>query len=202
LDNSRYASNTIIVLWSDNGWHFGEKRTWRKFTLWQESTKVPLIFVPVGSTKGAVCERPVQLIDIYPTLVKLCNLPGPNHNLEGNDLSALIADPQMEWKHPALTTNGRSSHALTSEYWKYIRFFDGSEELYNLKKDPFCWTNLAENKLYDQVKKELSEFFPVVNLPNGPGSLYEMWDRDYPDVPEKLKKIREVEKKYNIKILY
>ena len=107
LDKSRYANNTIIVLWTDNGWHFGEKRSWRKFTLWQESTRVPLIIVPAGGTNGAKCNRPVQLLDIYPTLVKMCGIPGPDHNLEGNDLSDLIANPEMEWKHPCLLYTSR-----------------------------------------------------------------------------------------------
>jgi len=202
LDNSKYSRNTIIVLWSDNGWHFGEKRTWRKFTLWQESTKVPLIIVPAGGMEGHLCNRPVQLVDVYPTLVTMCGLPFPDHKLEGRDLSPLLANPEKEWKYPALTTYGRSSHALTTETWKYIKYFDGSEELYNLKDDPNCWTNLAGDSKYNAIKNDLNQYFPRINVPHAKGCTREFCLVDYPDVDEKIKKIKKAEIQNNIKILF
>ena len=164
LDASEYADNTIIVLWSDNGLHFGEKLRWyKKQTLWEESTRVPLIFVVPGMTKRASrCSRPVSLMDIYPTLSEICGLE-PKSELEGVSIAALLKDPQRKWDRPALATWGRNNHSLRSERWRYTRYSDGTEELYDHDNDANEWYNLADKPEYDQIKVELAKWLPKVN---------------------------------------
>lgn len=164
LDKSPHKDNTIVVLWGDHGWHLGEKLHWRKFTLWNEATRAPLLFVAPGVTKpGGVCKRSVELLSIYPTLCELCGLPIPRH-VEGNSVRELLADPKASWYKPALTTHGYGNHALRSEDWRYIQYSDGSEELYDEGKDPQEWTNLAGNKDYRPVLAEFREMVPKVNV--------------------------------------
>ena len=189
LDTSTYADNTIIVLWSDHGWHFGEKRTWRKNTLWEEATRVPMIIVPEGGKHGQKCHAPVQLLDLYPTLIAQCNLPPPKHRLEGHDLSPLLKDVSAQWDYPAITTNGRDNHALTTKKWHYIRYFDGTEELYDREKDPKNWHNIASDQAYESIKKNLLIYFPRTNAPNLSyyKSSFEKKRQEYPNIEEKLR---------------
>jgi len=169
LDASPYAGNTIIVLWGDHGWHLGEKLHWRKFALWEEATRCPLMIVAPGTTApGGVCSRPVGLIDIYPTLVDLCGL-APNKALEGMSLVPQLKDPGAKSNGPALTTHGRLNHSLRSERWRYIRYSDGSEELYDHSSDEMEWTNLAGDARFDGIKKDLARYLPTVNVPDAPG---------------------------------
>ena len=166
LDASPYADNTIVILWGDHGWHLGEKLHWRKFALWEEAANAPLMIAAPGVAKaGGVCTRPVSFMDIYPTLVELCGL-GPNPRLEGRSLALLLKDPGAAWEPPALTTYGRNNHALRSERWRYIRYADGSEELYDHQGDEMEWTNLAGDPKYDDVKKDLARYLPEVNAPD------------------------------------
>jgi len=168
LDGSTYAENTIIVLWADHGWHLGEKLHWRKFTLWEEAGRVPMIFVVPGLTKaGTSCQRTVSLLDIYPTLSDLCGLPVGKH-LEGRSLKPLLADPGAEWDRPVITTHGRNNHSVRSERWRYIRYRDGTEELYDHENDPLEWTNLAGEAEHAEVKKMLAGRLPKVNVEEGP----------------------------------
>lgn len=163
LEKSEYGKNTIIIFFGDHGWHLGEKEHWRKFTLWEESARVPFIVVAPGLTKpGSVCERTVNLMDIYPTLVTLCNFPG-KAGLEGNDISPLLKNPKISWNYPSLTTFGFNNHSVRSERWRYIRYNDGSEELYDHNADPQEWKNLANDPKYTSVKKDLLKWFPKVN---------------------------------------
>ena len=130
LDKSPHRDNTIICLWSDHGWHLGEKEHWRKFALWEEATRSPLIWSVPGLTKpGSRCERPIDFTTIYPTLVELCGLEKPAH-LQGVSIKPLLADPNAEWTRPAMTTFGPGNHAVRSDRWRYIRYADGGEELY------------------------------------------------------------------------
>jgi arylsulfatase A-like enzyme len=164
LDNSPYAKDTIIVFWTDHGWHLGEKKHWRKFALWEEATRTPLIFVAPGVQSGACCEQPVGLIDIYPTLIDLCGLPA-RETLEGVSLKPLLNDPEAAWQRPALTTHGRNNHALRSRQFRYIQYADGSEELYDHQADPMEWKNLAGDSQYDDVKRDLAAWLPEKNVP-------------------------------------
>lgn len=167
LDQSPHKDNTIIVLWGDHGWHLGEKLHWRKFTLWEEATRAPLIVVAPG-VKPGVCPRTVDFMSIYPTLCDLCGLPTPRQ-VEGQSLRPLLANPQAAWNQPAVTTYLFANHAVRSERWRYIRYRDGSEELYDHDQDPLEWTNLARDPKYDAVKKELAAWLPKVNRPtHGP----------------------------------
>lgn len=164
LDKSPHKDNTIVVLWGDHGWHLGEKLHWRKFTLWEEATRAPLIFVAPGVTKpSGNCRRTVDFMSVYPTLCELCDLPIPKH-VEGKSVRKLLADPNAPWYEPALTTHGYGNHALRSEAWRYIQYADGSEELYDERKDPHEWTNLAGDEKYNPVTAEFKQMLPRVNV--------------------------------------
>lgn len=168
LDKSEHAKNTIVVLWSDHGWHLGEKQHWRKFALWEEATRVTLTMTVPGLTPtDRKCDRTVNLVDLYPTLVELCGLPAKKE-LEGKSLTPLLKDPNAKWDRPSLTTHGRNNHALRSERWRYIRYADGSEELYDHDADPLEWKNLAGDPKLAKVKEELSAWLPKVNVPDAP----------------------------------
>lgn len=168
LDNSPYAQNTTIVLWSDHGWHLGEKLHWRKFALWEEATHNVLMISSPGLTRpGGRCSRAVSLMDIYPTLVELCSLT-PRKELEGVSLLPLLRDPDAAWDRPAVTTYLRNNHSVRNERWRYIRYSDGTEELYDHHNDELEWTNLAGKPEYQRVKKDLARWLPEVNAPNSP----------------------------------
>lgn len=165
LDNSPYSDNTIIVLWSDHGMHIGEKEHWEKFTLWEESTRVPLIIVAPGVTKaGSRCAQPVNLLDIYPTLVELAG-HDPRLELEGQSLLPLLKTPHMDTGRAVVTTYGQNNHGVRSARWRYIRYHDGSEELYDHQVDPEEYTNLTSCKKYTDIKKELATWLPRINQP-------------------------------------
>jgi arylsulfatase A-like enzyme len=163
LDQSAYKDNTIIVLWGDHGWHLGEKLHWRKFTLWEEGTRAPLIWIAPGVTKpNAVCGRTVDFMSIYPTLMELCGLPIPAH-VEGVSIRPLLKNPNAQWERPARTTYLYNNHAVRTEKWRYIRYNDGGEELYDESKDALEWTNLAARAEYASIKERLRRHLPKVN---------------------------------------
>ncbi|MDO6737036.1 sulfatase [Wenyingzhuangia sp. 2_MG-2023] len=158
LDKSEYKENTIIVLMGDHGWHLGEKEHWSKQTLWEEATKTPLIVFDPSKGKNGISMRTVSLIDVYPTLIDLCGLP-KKKDLDGNSFSHLVANPKADWNHSAITTKGEGNYTLRSEDYRYIVYSDGFEELYNHKKDPMEWDNIAKDKsnknILDRFRKEL-----------------------------------------------
>ena len=165
LNESRYADNTIIILWSDHGWHLGEKLHWRKFALWEEATHNVLMAVVPGLTRAnQKCGRPVTMLDIYPTLIELCGLK-PKPELEGRSLVPLLRNPQAQWDRPALTTHGRNNHSLRDERWRYIRYSDGTEELYDHDQDPLEWNNLASDPQHAAVKNRMAQWLPRRNVP-------------------------------------
>ena len=169
LESSGAADNTIVILWSDHGWHLGEKLITGKNTLWDRSTRVPLIFAGPGITTNAVCQRPVELLDIYPTLIDLCGLPrGPE--LEGHSLTSLLVDAQAPRTWPAITTHNHDNHGIRSEDWRYVRYADGTEELYDMRTDPHEWNNLAADDRYRGVLAEQRRWIPRVNSKPAPGS--------------------------------
>ncbi len=168
FDASPAKDNTIIVFWGDHGWHLGEKEHWRKFALWEEATRAPLFYVVPGVTKpNQVCNRTVDFMSIYPTLCELCGLSRPKH-VEGVSVTKLLEDPQAEWNTPALTTHGFQNHAVRSEKWRYIRYADGGEELYDEVADPMEWKNLAGESQYASTKAELAKWLPEKNVQPGP----------------------------------
>jgi len=161
LDASPAAMNTIIVFWSDHGWHLGEKQHLHKFTLWERSTRIPLIVVaPKVAAVNTRCQRPVGTIDIFPTLIDLCSLPAVEH-LDGASFVPLLQDPRREWEQPAITTHGKGNHAVRTERWRYIRYADGGEELYDHSQDPNEWINLAGRSTFSQIKQTLTSWLPT-----------------------------------------
>jgi arylsulfatase A-like enzyme len=168
LEASPAAKNTIIVFWSDNGWHLGEKQHLHKFTLWERSTRLPFIVVAPGVTREETrTSRPVGFVDLFPTLNELCRLP-PLAGLDGVSLVPLLKDPAHAWDRPALTTHLPGNHALRSERWRYIHYADGGEELYDHRNDPNEWTNLAGKLEFAPVKAELAKWLPKSDAPPAP----------------------------------
>ena len=167
LEQSACARNTVIVFWSDNGWHLGEKRHVHKSTLWQRSTHVPMIFAGPG-TRAAGVTRPqtVNLLDIYPTLVEMCGLP-VNPRLEGTSLVPLLKDPKAK-RNPTLSTFLPGNHAVVSERWRYIVYSDGGEELYDRQADLNEFTNLAGKPEFASVKQGLARYTPKTSAPPKP----------------------------------
>lgn len=164
LDAGPHATNTVIVLCSDNGHHLGEKLHWGKWDLWEETTHVPLIIVAPGVTRlNGLCDAPVSLLDLYPTLIDVCGL-SPRAGLEGVSLVPLLQDPcGAEWDRPALTTSLRGNYAVRSRRWRYIRYADGSEELYDHERDDLEWHNLASDAQYESIKAELASWLPTTD---------------------------------------
>ena len=163
LDESPHADNTIVVLWSDHGWHLGEKDAWAKFTLWEESTRIPLLFrTPDHTSAGAVCTEAVSSLDIYPTLLALAGLPANARN-EGESLVPLIHRPHAKKTSPAITTLGENSHAVRSDDYRYIRMSDGSEAFIDHTKDPGEWNNLIEDPNYQDIIAGHREWLPQQN---------------------------------------
>lgn len=168
LDKSGYADNTIIVLWADHGYHLGEKKHWEKFVLWEKANHVPFIIVAPGVTKAATkCERPVDLINIYPTLIELCGLK-PKPELDGVSLVPLLKNPKAKWERPAVMTYLRGNHAVRSKRWRYIRYVDGTEELYDHNNDPKEWHNLAGIAKYKEIVREHRKWLPKSDAPAAP----------------------------------
>ena len=165
FDQSAYKDNTILCLWSDHGWHLGEKQHWRKFALWEEATRAPYLWIVPGVTKaGGVCNRTVDYMQIYPTLCELAGLPTPKH-VQGVSIRPLLEDPGAAWDQPAVTTWLFNNHAVRTEDWRYIRYADGGEELYHNAVDPLEWINLANKPEHASVKADLARWLPKENAP-------------------------------------
>jgi len=177
VDSSGLKDNTIIVLTSDHGWNMGQKDYLFKNSLWEESARVPLIIRAPGIAKpGGVAEHPVALIDLYPTLADLCGLKGDTRKgeggarLDGHSLRCFLEDPAREaWNGPeaALTViyaGGASGNdpykqhwSVRTRRWRYIRYNNGAEELYDHDRDPHEWENLAAQLGHDEIKHSLRE---------------------------------------------
>lgn len=189
LDESGQRDNTVIAFWSDHGWHLGEKRAWRKFTLWEESARTPMIVVDPRrpDVAGRACSRPVGLIDLYPTIAELTGMEIPD-GLDGTSLRPLMDDPDADGPAlcaPEFTMQGRGNYSLRDETWRYTRYFDGSEELFNHVEDPYEWTNLADRADADEVKRRFVERLPDFAQPTaGPSPVWCWADQDKDDVEE------------------
>jgi arylsulfatase A-like enzyme len=179
LENSEYAENTIVVFSSDHGYHMGEKNQLFKRTVWEESTRVPMIIkIPGADNTGKECRSPVSLIDVYPTLIDLCNLSGTTmksengHPLGGYSMRPYLEDPEHGiWEGPSVAlscieagipveTNvpGKvedQQFTVRSEDWRYVLTRNGEEELYDHRNDPHEWNNLANDAGYTEIKEEL-----------------------------------------------
>lgn len=169
LSSSSYQDNTIVILWSDHGYHIGEKNTFQKHTLWERSGLSPLIIklpptMNGGNYQGR-CDRVVGLIDIYPTLVELCNLPA-NDKVVGRSLKPLLDNPQTEWNYPTLTYRKEGGKAVRYQQYRYIEYGDGTQELYDHKKDPHEWNNIAKNIEYHSVLKMMKRQLAQNHIPH------------------------------------
>jgi len=166
LDAGPHAKNTNIVLWSDHGWHLGEKLHWRKFSLWERSTRnVLMISAPGLGKAGTRCDRTVSLLDVYPTLTEMFALPR-REGLDGRSLMPLLKNPSARWDHPAITTYLRGNHAVRDAHWRYIRYNDGTEELYDRDQDPNEWTNIAAHPTAQKAKQRLARYLPPTDAPD------------------------------------
>lgn len=174
LENGPNKDNTIVVLWSDHGWHLGEKEHWQKYTGWRVCTRVPLMFkvpaklsakLPAGVTPGGFCDAPVSLMSLFPTLTDLCGLP-PKPSADSPSLVPLLADPQARWDHVAITDiNSPGNYAVSAKDWRFIHYADGGEELYHLPSDPYEWNNLAAYPDYAGKIAELKARAPKTFAP-------------------------------------
>jgi len=158
LEASPYAKDTIIILWSDHGWHLGEKDHWMKSTLWEEATRVPFIMAGPGISRGN-CDRPVNLVSIFPTLLTMLGLKS-EASFDGPNLQPLLNNPKASWGHASRIDFGRGNSAIRDDRWRYIRYADGSEELYDHRADPMEWTNLASNPAYKEIIDTLATHLP------------------------------------------
>jgi len=163
LKSSDYADNTIVVFWSDHGWHFGEKEHWHKCTLWEVATRVPLtVSSPNHGARRQKCDRPVSLVDIFPTLIDLCNLPPlRDQKVDGISLKPLIENPEATREKPAVTELYRGNAAVRTERYRYIRYADGAEELYDHRNDPNEWNNIASRPESKDVIRSLAKHLPA-----------------------------------------
>jgi iduronate 2-sulfatase len=194
LDASPYADNTLIVLWSDHGQHLGEKKHWRKMCLWEESTRVPLMWVlPDGRNAGSRCARPVSLLDVYPTIVDLLGLP-PLETHEGLSLVPWLTDVSAPRERPAVTTRHYDNHSVRSERYRYIRYRDGSEELYDHANDPGERVNLADRAESADTLAAHRRWLPKQNVSQAQepsadalGKRYQRWSEDESQIPDWLR---------------
>jgi arylsulfatase A-like enzyme len=165
LESSNHKNNTIVVFWSDQGFHHGEKMHWGKHTLWQRTSHVPFIWAGKGIPENQKVETTVSLIDMYPTFTDLCSLPRTK-NLEGTSLAPILKKPSVATDRDVfLPGNERGNYAVINTNWRYI-FYNGSgEELYNVKDDPNEWNNLAGDEKYRQVIQEMRKSAPGSFVP-------------------------------------
>jgi arylsulfatase A-like enzyme len=173
LEKSPQADNTIVVLWSDHGYHLGEKAISGKNSLWARSTRVPLLMAGPGVPVDVQCSQPAELMDLYPTLAEFVGLPAPQ-GVEGLSLVPQIRDPSTPRERPAICTHNAGNHSVCDTRWRYVRYAEGSEELYDRSVDPNEYTNLlADGRDRAQVQSvvdELASWLPTKELPLAPGS--------------------------------
>jgi arylsulfatase A-like enzyme len=161
LEQNGLTENTIVVFWSDNGYHCGEKNHWEKTTMWEQSALTPFAIRVPGMSNGKSSSRTVTTVDIFPTLAELCGLSLPaTHRLDGRSLVPLLNDPETEWNYPAITEFDEGMISIRNERYRYILYPDGTEELYDHSKDPFEHHNISGVEEYTEIKRELKKFVP------------------------------------------
>ena len=166
LENSPYAENTIVIIWSDHGYHHGEKGQWGKHTLWERTSNVPFIWAGPGVARGSKTDATVSLIDMFPTLVEMCELSVPDQKLEGESLTSTLAKPDEARDRSVLLPYMKpGEYAVINRDWRYIYYDEDMEELYDLRSDPNEWKNLASENGYEEVKQRLRKTAPNVFAP-------------------------------------
>ena len=168
LDDSGLNGNTLVVLFSDHGWHLGEKAISGKNSLWERSTHVPLIFAGPGIPNHTRSAQPAELLDIYPTLIDLAGLP-PEPGLDGLSLRPQIQRPTTP-RRAAITTHNPNNHAVRDTRWRYIQLADGSEELYDHENDPNEWKNLSGDPAFKTELDRLKKMLPSSSAPHVKGA--------------------------------
>lgn len=158
LKNSDHAKNTYIILFSDHGFHLGEKERYAKRSLWNDGTRVPLIFWGPNISKG-VSEKPVQLLDIYPTLLELAQISADKLH-EGHSLYNILMGKEEKWPHYARTSFGPGNHAIISENYRYVRYNDGTEEFYDRTTDPHEWINKSKDSKFRDLIEQHRALLP------------------------------------------
>ena len=160
LDASPHAKDTMIVLFSDHGFHLGEKQRWAKRSLWENGTRVPIIISAPGFASGQTSNRPTELLDIFPTLLELADLDADPAQ-EGQSLVPLLEAPNQRWPHPAITSFGPGNYAVRTTNYRFIQYHDGSQELYDHRNDPHEWTNLAGRPGTEGIIAEHEAHLPI-----------------------------------------
>lgn len=163
-----YADNTIVVLWSDNGYHLGEKHAWAKHTLWERTSNVPYIWAGPGIAKGAVVDTTVSLLDTFPTLTDLAGLPRSESN-EGVSLASVLNDPKSANDRSVIQTRDPNEYSVINQRWRYIHYATGEEELYELSKDPGELRNLAADPALAAKIAAMRALAPDAFAPKGMG---------------------------------
>ncbi|MFC1762951.1 sulfatase [Planctomycetota bacterium] len=167
LHTSPYHDNTIIVFWSDHGYHHGEKGDWGKHTLWERTTNVPFLWAGPGVKNDATIDATANLIDMYPTFIDMCGLPAVK-GLEGTSLVGVLGNPSTaEDRNVYVPYLDPGGYAIINQKWRYIHYSDNTEELYDLRSDPNEWHNLAENEAYTAIKQALRRSAPTTFAPAG-----------------------------------
>ena len=179
LDESKYAENTIVVFFSDNGFHCCEKERWGKATLWDQADYVPFM-VRTPERKGTVSKATVSLIDVFPTLIDYCNLPMPEQQMDGKSMVSLFSNPNAEWDRPSFTSYGPGYSSVRTERFRYSQYPDGTEELYDHDKDPFEFNNVANEPDMKDIIEKMKLEIPTQWAPSTGGRLEV--DRDFKDV--------------------
>ena len=168
LDASPHKDNTVVLLFADHGFHLGEKQRWAKRTIWENGVRVPLLVAAPGFASNQRSSKHAQLLDIFPTLLELAGLP-KDDTQEGNSLVPLMKNPKADWKHVAISSFGKGNFAIRSEHFRYIRYLEGSEELYDHRKDPHEWNNLADDAKMKPVLEQHRRHLPAKPAPVLPG---------------------------------
>jgi len=153
LDELKIRKNTIVVLWGDHGWHLGEHNFWGKHNVMHLSTRSPLIVSDPGSKPGQSCDRLVEFVDLYPTLIELAGLKTVNKGLQGTSFKPLLSKPRTAWKKAVFSKYGPAVSLVTNRF-NYAEFKDGEKMLYDLTVDPQENVNLANSpKQKDNLKR-------------------------------------------------
>ncbi|HIK95551.1 MAG TPA: iduronate-sulfatase and sulfatase 1 precursor [Planctomycetes bacterium] len=158
LEKNPRGRETVVMLVSDHGWHLGEKKHWCKGAIWEQTTHIPFIVRAPGVEPGTVCTQPVSLIDVFPSLVDLAGFAPPPF-LDGKSIKPQLKDSTLK-RSPVISSYGEGNTSIRTERWRYIRYEDGSEELYDHAVDPDEWTNQAGNPQHRSLKQKLAAFIP------------------------------------------
>lgn len=179
LETSPHAGNTLVVFWSDHGWQLGQHGQWMKQTLFEDATRVPLIFAGAGvGSRGKVCRRTVEHLDIYPTVADLCGLSNIPSTLHGESLAPLLRNPSEQWSKPAVSQVRRPAtkekpkidgYSIRDERFRYTMWNEGreGEELYDYQNDPDGMKNIVSDPAMQQTKFRLSVALNTITLSRG-----------------------------------